>query len=293
MSAPSLPSLLTALEADFPSRLIAVGAGASVSVRRCGRRRDLRPVVLAHGISSSAASWLQVATLLREHTEVIAWDAPGYGASTPLAVSDPLDEDYGRRLVALLDALGLHDALLVGHSLGALMVLACARQTATGPAVLISPARGYGRADQAAQRARVQADRLDALQQLGVQGLAERIDQRLLSPQADESARSWLRWSAAQMNAAGYRQAVHTLCHSQLARGVSRDLAIEVHCGDADVVTTPQDCALWAQQNGAPFHLIAGAGHASPVEQPEAVARLVLQALQTHKAAAVQEERHD
>jgi len=46
------------------------------------------------------------------------------------------------------------------------------------------------------------------------------------------------------------------------------------------VVTPPPACARAAQALGAAFHTIANAGHASPVEQPAAVARLLAQALQ-------------
>jgi pimeloyl-ACP methyl ester carboxylesterase len=59
---------------------------------------------------------------------VLAWDAPGYGNSAPLApMAMPGAADYAERLWAWLDALGPQAAaplVLVGHSLGALM--ACA-----------------------------------------------------------------------------------------------------------------------------------------------------------------------
>ncbi|UUZ69877.1 alpha/beta hydrolase [Polaromonas sp. P2-4] len=55
-------------------------------------------------------------------------------------------------------------------------------------------------------------------------------------------------------------------------------MPVEVHCGDADVVTPPAACRGWADLYAAPFDLIKGAGHASPVEQPEAVARLITRA---------------
>jgi pimeloyl-ACP methyl ester carboxylesterase len=41
------------------------------------------------------------------------------------------------------------------------------------------------------------------------------------------------------------------------------------------VVTPPAACAGIAARFEAPFHAIAGAGHASPVEQPGAVATLL------------------
>jgi pimeloyl-ACP methyl ester carboxylesterase len=141
--------------------------------------------------------------------------------------------------------------------------------------VLISPARGYGADTQQADK--VRRERSEALRSKGVPGLAATIDQRLLSPQADEAAREWVRWNTARLRADGYLQAVQMLCNSTLAP-VS-GVPVEVHCGEADVVTPPATCAEAAQALGAPFRTIANAGHASPVEQPEAVARLLAQAL--------------
>jgi pimeloyl-ACP methyl ester carboxylesterase len=53
---------------------------------------------------------------------------------------------------------------------------------------------------------------------------------------------------------------------------------VEVHCGELDVVTTPASCRAIAPRLGASFQVIADAGHASPIEQPAAVARILLAA---------------
>jgi pimeloyl-ACP methyl ester carboxylesterase len=145
--------------------------------------------------------------------------------------------------------------------------------------VLLSPARGYGAAGNEQESQRVRRGRLEALDTKGVSGLAAAIDQRLLSAAADDSARQWVRWNTARLHEAGYRQAVEMLCNSELA-ALAPGIPVEVHCGDADVVTPPDSCRAAALALNAPFDLIANAGHASPVEQPEAVARILMQALQ-------------
>src|SRR5256885_12675463 len=53
---------------------------------------------MLHGISSGAASWLDVALELAPRARVLAWDAPGYGRSTPLAPDAPTGADYARVL---------------------------------------------------------------------------------------------------------------------------------------------------------------------------------------------------
>ncbi|RYP45888.1 hypothetical protein DL770_011387 [Monosporascus sp. CRB-9-2] len=55
---------------------------------------------------------------------VLAWDAPGYGSSTPLADVAPRAADYAGRLQAWLAALDVTPDAIVGHSLGALMASA-------------------------------------------------------------------------------------------------------------------------------------------------------------------------
>lgn len=276
-----LQTPLALLDRSFPQRLLTLPCGARVAVRECGVPGTRPAVVLLHGISSGAASWLHTAVRVGEMAHVIAWDAPGYGDSTPLPDAAPLDADYAARLQELLQVLGVRRCVLVGHSLGALIACAYARglgASRVARLVLISPAGGYGAEGQAAARDRVRVERIAALKTLGVNGLAERIPQRLLSPAADAAAKAWVQWNTTRLRPAGYLQAVELLCSSDL--GASRGLAapVEVHCGDADVVTPAAACRIRADLLAAPFDLIEGAGHASPVEQPEAVAHLITRA---------------
>jgi pimeloyl-ACP methyl ester carboxylesterase len=274
-----LQDQLVLLERRFAQRVVTLASGARIAVREAGQRGRGTSFVLLHGISSGAASWLQVADRLADRAHVIAWDAPGYGQSTPLPVDALGALDYAQRLHELLQALEVYRCVLVGHSLGALMADAYVRGPAASRVqrlVLISPATGYGAPDHAAAQARVRQQRHDALRQLGVPGMAARIDQRLLSPAAGEAQRQWVRWNAARLNPQGYLQAVELLCLGRLGAGATTAVPIDVHCGQADEVTPPQACAAVAQRLGATCRLIAGAGHASPTEQPDAVAQLLL-----------------
>ena len=266
------------LEQSFPQKLATLPSGARVALRERGERSDTRPsLVLLHGISSGAASWLHAVLPLPAQQHVIAWDAPGYGHSTPLPQTSPVAADYAQRLHELLDVLQVGRFVLAGQSLGCLMACAyaAAHPERLQRLVLISPAAGYG--NDTHQADKVRRERIEALRTKGVAGLAAAVDQRLLSPQADAAAREWVRWNAARMHADGYTQAVQMLCNSTLAP-VS-GVPIEVHCGEADVVSPPASCARSAEALGASFRTIANAGHASPIEQPAAVARVLAQAL--------------
>lgn len=282
MNAQTLPpSELARLDARFPARLVPVGEGAAVSVRACGTG----PVVVClHGIGSGAASWLDTACLLAPHARLIAWDAPGYGDSTPVAAMVPNAADYAARLHALLDALDIESCVLVGHSLGALIAASAARPGSALAArirrlVLISPASGYGAPGQAEARQRVRSQRLESLEQLGIAGMAAQRSGRLLSGGANERARQWVRWNMACLNAPGYLQAIELLCGADLLADLPPAMPVRVACGALDIVTPPAACAEVAKKCGVPLELLADAGHASYVERPAAVAALLLKTL--------------
>ena len=275
MTEQSVAAMEQQLRAQFAQRLVGLPDGGQVAWREAGDATSDFAVVLLHGISSGAASWLGVAQALAPRVRVLAWDAPGYGDSTPLAAAAPHDADYARVLAQSLPALGVRRCLLVGHSLGALMAapFAVAAPHVVQRLVLISPAGGYGAPAKAEQQAKVRGNRLTALAEKGVAGLAAAIDQRLVSPHGSDAARQWVRWNTARMHAAGYAQAVELLCASDLGQAAGKlAMPVQVWVGDCDVVTTPAACQAWAGLLDAPFALLEGAGHASPVEQPAAIA---------------------
>ncbi len=282
-AAPLPDAELARLDARFAARSVAVHGGATVSVRECGAGNGRGPVfVCLHGIGSGAASWLDTALRLEEEgARVIAWDAPGYGASTPLEASVPTAADYADRLQGLLDALDIDRCVLVGHSLGAITAGHAARPGSPmadriARLVLISPAAGYGAPGKEEARERVHAQRLTALAEDGIAGMAAKADQRLLSPHANELARQWVRWNMGRLNDTGYTQAVELLCGADLLAELPPAMPVHVACGALDVVTTPQACEEVARRCGVQLELLADAGHASYVEQAPAVAALLL-----------------
>lgn len=236
-------------------------------------------IVLLHGISSGAGSWSECARLMAPHARVIAWDAPGYGQSSPLDSAAPSALDYAQRLHALLETLQVDKCLLVGHSLGALMAAAYSSlpDSRAGAYVLMSPALGYQGA-RSAQASRVREGRLTALKELGIEGIARNLPDRLLTAQASEHARDTVRNNALRLQPAGYTQAVELLCGDDIDRFKPPQDRTLVYCGDSDIVTTPEQSAQYAQRHGYPFALIPHAGHACYVEQPHEVARILLEA---------------
>ena len=81
-----------------------------------------RPIVLLHGLSLSSAAWHYQLIDLADAFRVIAVDFRGHGRSTPGA------EGYGlkhlsRDLASVLEYLDLRNAVLVGHSMGGMVIM--------------------------------------------------------------------------------------------------------------------------------------------------------------------------
>lgn len=261
-------------EPVFEEHRLEAGHGI-ISYRECGH--GPQTVVLLHGISSGAASWSQCAGILGRRARVIAWNAPGYAESSPLPMPVPSALDYARQLAALLAGLNVESCLLVGHSLGALMAAAygsVAGNLATHIA-LMSPALGYQSEAKKALADSVRAKRFQALEQDGLEAIAERLPDRLLTAAASPAQRASVTQNALRLNPAGYRQAVEMLCSEDIERYVLDAGAAQVFCGDHDVVTTPEQSSAFAQRADLPFTLIENAGHACYVEQPAVVAGLL------------------
>jgi pimeloyl-ACP methyl ester carboxylesterase len=101
--------------------------------RRCGRA----PVLLLHGLASNLSRWSEFVerTSFVETRDVIRVDLRGHGDSP---TRGPINlELWCDDLLALFDAEGIERALLVGHSLGAQVALACASQAPRRVAALV------------------------------------------------------------------------------------------------------------------------------------------------------------
>ena len=231
------------------------------------------PLVLLHGIGSNACSWRDQLAGLGDVREVLAWDAPGYGGSTPVDPARPVAADYAARLARFLDGLGIERADLLGHSLGALVAgaFAAALPRRVERLVLAAPALGH-RADRDAPLPPPARDRLDDLDALGPAGLAARRAPRLLSPAATPDQVERARAAMAEIDPGGYRQAVAMLARGDLHADAATIAAPTlVLVGGADAVTPPAGGrALAGAMIRARLREIPGAGHLSYVERPAA-----------------------
>ncbi len=270
-----MSSRIRRLLEGLPAQDIAV-PGGTLSYRRSGQAGPW--LVLLHGIGSGSGSWVQQLSDLGAAFRVVAWDAPGYGRSSALAAAAPEAAAYAEVLDQLFEALGVERAILVGHSLGALMAAAFARRwpDKVRGLVLADPAQGWGDADDELRESAL-AERLEGMARLGPEGLAEQRTPALLSPASGAEARSLVHWNMARLRPDGYAQAARMLANGRLADEVAPFRGpVLVLCGDADTITPPAAVQSFAQAlPRASYAAIAGAGHASYVERPEAVNDLI------------------
>ncbi|MFH5802979.1 alpha/beta fold hydrolase [Alienimonas sp. DA493] len=112
--------------------------GARLNYWRTGG--DKPPLVLLHGFSDDGLCWTEVASKLEADFDVIMTDARGHGLSDPPAADDPMAAQV-RDIGTVIEALGLKDPIVMGHSMGSASAAAFAAASPDVPraVVLVDP----------------------------------------------------------------------------------------------------------------------------------------------------------
>lgn len=273
-----MAALIDHLE-QFPLQMLRLDA-QSFSYRSAGNP-DKPALVLLHGIGSGSGSWVQQFQALSDAFYLVAWDAPGYGQSTPLASAKPLAADYAQALQCFMAALNIPQAYVLGHSLGALMAASFAKahpEQVLG-LILANAAQGYGAADVQVREVKLR-ERLTQMQALGPQGLAEQRAANLLSPQASAEHLALVQYNMRRLVPAGYAQASELLAQGRLLADASPALKrVLVIAGSADTITPAEGVQQVAQAFKTERFEIINAGHASYIEAPQAFNQILSQFL--------------
>jgi pimeloyl-ACP methyl ester carboxylesterase len=148
------------------------------------------PVILVHGLGATKGSFLPTVAALADSFHTIAPDLPGFGDSFK-----PLNAPYhppffARSIVALMDALGLPRAHIIGNSLGGRIALELGlrHRERVGRLVLLAPSLAWRRERPWAPLIRVLRPEL-ALVQITPQWAVEAIVHRII-PVAESN---WVR----------------------------------------------------------------------------------------------------
>ena len=243
-----------------------------ISYREAGAGQAL---LLLHGIGSSSAGWLCQLESLSGY-RLIAWDAPGYGESDFLGPEKPRASDYAQALHGFIDRLLLKDVVLVANSLGCLMAgaYAAAHGERVRSMILLGPAGGYASLPDREQRLHA---RLEELDQLGPEGLAEKRSPTVVSKSSPPFALELVKWNHRRIRPQGMRQALHCLAQGSLVTDARRfHKKVLVACGTDDTITPEAGCRQIAGAfPRAEYRSLPGLGHVPHIEAPGPVNELI------------------
>jgi pimeloyl-ACP methyl ester carboxylesterase len=239
------------------------------------------PLLLIHGLGASASVWDPVVPLLSGEREVIALDLPGFGAAASLPPGvEPTAAAMAGALRDQLAARGIERPHVAGNSLGAWVGLELGRMGAARSVTCLSPA-GLWRAPIGPRKgtARVWARRLRPLVVAG-----------LLIPQVRCRALSTFSAKPKNVPAAAGRELVLGWIDSDGYDGANK--AMREHVFAPAGYPPPSEVPVtiaWAEEDqlvgpprpecrptGAKFLVLPGVGHTPMWDDPELVARTIL-----------------
>jgi 3-oxoadipate enol-lactonase len=256
-----------------------------------GPQRDAAPVtvVLLHGVGGSHESWLLNApALVNAGYRVLAWDAPGYGASP---ATEPLSmAAFARSLQALLLAKGGGRNVLIGHSMGGMIAQELmalmpdeAHRLVQG-LVLFATSAAFGKPGGDWQQ-KFLSDRFAALDAgLGMEGLAKVLVGGMLATGTPDRVRHLAMSTMVKVPEATYRQALAAIVHFNRAAELS-NIRVPTLCLACDQdKTAPADVMQRMAGRLAQGHYgcIGPAGHLGNLEQVPAFNAAVLGFLKQH-----------
>ncbi|MFN8571526.1 MAG: alpha/beta hydrolase [Gemmatimonadaceae bacterium] len=96
-----------------------------------GSRGAGEPILLLHGFPTSSHLWAGLIPLLPSGHRVVVCDLLGYGRSDAPSALDLSIAGHARRVIALLDALNIDVATVIGHDLGGAIAQSIALSSAS------------------------------------------------------------------------------------------------------------------------------------------------------------------
>ncbi|MEU8620513.1 alpha/beta fold hydrolase [Streptomyces sp. NPDC048623] len=241
-------------------------SGVRVHVEEAGAHGPL--LLCLHGIGSSSAAFAPQLAELSSYVRVVAWDAPGYGASPDPEVPLTLD-DFANTAAELIRERG-GSAHVLGVSWGGVVALRLAARHPELVASLIiadsSPGSGIDETKAAGMRARA-----TELAELGPRAFAEARGPRLVSPGAPAAlVRRVVDTMAASVRLPGYAYAAESMASADLRAELPEIAAPSlVLCGEQDHVTgIDASQAVAGALHKTAFVIVKDAGHLANQEQP-------------------------
>lgn len=244
------------------------------------------PLVLISGLGYPLWQWHLMVPYLEGHFQVVTLDNRGVGQSDKPAgpyTASMLAKD----VVGLLDALGIDQAVVMGHSMGGFIAQALALDYPPRVNKLILAATNFGgprhvpvTAEAMAVLSDVKSDPLTRLRNGIVISTAPGFAER-----QPELIQKWLDWRVANpLDLAGY-QAQMGIGIALLAEAAAFESKLPnisaptlILFGAHDKVVPPANADLLAKQvPGSQIRILPDAGHFFPLEVPEEAAQVIIQ----------------
>lgn len=235
-------------------------------------------IVFANSLGTDFRIWDKVAGKLGKSYRVVRYDKRGHGLSEatppPYAMTDHVGD-----LAALLDALKVKAAVIVGLSVGGVIAqgLAATRPDLVRALVLSNTAHKIGTAESWNAR-------IDTVTKNGIGAIADNVMKLWFTPAFRDPANAEFvgcRNMLVRTPLDGYVGTCAALRDADLTES-TRALKVPTLClvGDQDGSTPPDLVRSTAELiHGAEFRVIAGAGHIPCIEQPDAMTDLIRQFL--------------
>jgi 3-oxoadipate enol-lactonase len=231
------------------------------------------PLVFIHAFPLSKAMWQPQVDALKDRYRVITIDLGGHGESDIVLCHDSLD-DYAKDVIRLLDHLGIAQVVFVGLSMGGYTLFSIYRHYANRVmAMVLADTRAQADSEEgkAGRQSMAQVAFSD-----GAPAIAELMLPKLLAPSTIEH-RPEIVEQARQMILHTSTAGIVVDLVAMAARPDSTALLPTITCptlvivGEDDQATPVTESQFIADRiSGSTLVTIAGAGHLSNLEQPDA-----------------------
>lgn len=232
----------------------------------------LPPLVFLHGIGGAARTWRTQLEAFGDRYRTLAWDMPGYGGSAPLASVSIAT--LAEALQAFLDQVGAKQPVLVGHSIGGMIVQQWLvnHPFAARAVVLAQTSPAFGKTDGDWQKSFIEA-RLGPLDRgATMASLAPTLVKELVGDDPDPAGMQVARACMASVPEASYRACMLALLGFDLRQAL-KDIKVPtlVLSGAKDKnAPAPMMAKMASFIPSATYVELEGAGHLVNLERPRA-----------------------
>jgi pimeloyl-ACP methyl ester carboxylesterase len=277
------PRRRTPPETFAPAEEFVLADGVRTHVTRHGTAGPV--VVLLHGMRGWFLTWRHVVPELAQHARVVLIDMKGFGLSTLPLQGEYNEEGLARHVLATLDALRIRRCVLGGLSLGGEIALRVAlRAPGQVQGLILLGSTGYRRSNLMQWLLRLSPPFLQlAVARLSVRSRwAARLNLRRSFKRSERVTRSLVELYQKPTEVAGSEEAFLEM-QGAPANPSATDRLAEIRMptllvwGDEDRITGSLAPRFRRDLPHAEFHLVPDAGHVTVEEQPERVARILVE----------------